>query len=131
VPGERIFASRRALSDGLASSRISVCFPRSFTHSESTGGVETVTHRYFESIASGCLLLGHCPDELLDLFGYNPVVEVETGDEFGQIERILADLQPFQEQVDANYRRLLEVGTWRQRVPVVMREVEELGLIGT
>jgi hypothetical protein len=129
VPGQKVFSTRRALTEGLASSKISVCFPRSITHPNGAGGVETVTNRYFESIASGCILLGHCPDELVDLFGYNPVVEVETGDEVGQIERMLADLQPYQEQVDANYRRLLEVGTWRHRVPVVMQEVVELGLI--
>ena len=59
--------------------RISICFPRSMTHTAAIGGLETVTHRYFlSSLASGCLV-GHCPEELRDLFGYNPVIEVEPG----------------------------------------------------
>lgn len=122
-PKEKIYPTRRALVDGLASSRISVCFPRSMTHPRYTGGVETVTHRYFESIASGCIILGHCPDELLNLFGYNPVVEVEWGDEVAQVERILASVHSYQDQVDANYRRLLEVGTWRHRARAVIQEI--------
>ena len=128
VPKEKIFPTRQALTEGLATSRISVCFPRSVTHPQETIGVETVTHRYFESIASGCILVGHCPDELFDLFGYNPIVEVEWGDESGQIARILADIESYQDQVDANYRRLLEVGTWRHRVAAIIEQVEASGL---
>lgn len=128
-PGERIFATRLALSEGLGSSRISVCFPRSVTHAEHTGGLETVTHRYFESMASGCILLGRCPDELKDLFGYNPVIEVQDGDESRQIERILADVAAFQPHVDANLQRLFEVGTWDHRVRQVLHHVEEAGLV--
>jgi len=129
VDGARVFPTRDALRDGLASSRISVCFPRSITHPDSTGGVETVTHRYFESMASGCIILGHAPQELIDVFGYNPVVEVEWGAEVRQISEILRDLRPFQDQVDANYRRLLEVGTWRSRVPIVLQQIGDAGLI--
>jgi hypothetical protein len=127
--GARVFPTRDALRDGLASSRISVCFPRSMTHPDETGGVETVTHRYFESMASRCIILGHAPQELIDVFGYNPVVEVESGAEFSQIGEILGDLRPLQDQVDANFRRLLEVGTWRSRVPVVLQQIEDAGLV--
>jgi len=129
VNGARVFPTRDALRDGLASSRISVCFPRSVTHPSETAGVETVTHRYFESMASGCIILGHAPRELIDVFGYNPVVEVQWGDEVKQISEILGDLRPFQDQVDANYRRLLEVGTWQSRVPIVLQRIEDAGLI--
>lgn len=129
-PGERIFATRQALSEGLASSRISVCFPRSVTHPEHTGGLETVTHRYFESMASGCILLGRCPTELQDLFGYNPVIEVQEGHESRQVEQILGDVAAFQPQVDANLQRLLEVGTWHDRVRLILKHVEDAGLVG-
>jgi hypothetical protein len=123
-PQARIYPTRQDLIDGLASSRISVCFPRSMTHPGYTEGVETVTHRYFESMASGCIILGHCPAELSDLFGYNPVVEVEWGNEAAQVEQILAKVESHQDQVHANYRRLLEVGTWRHRAQTVNQEMK-------
>jgi hypothetical protein len=127
----KIFPTRDELRDGLATSRVSVCFPRSMTHPSTTGGVETVTHRYFESMASGCLVIGHGPQELIDLFGYNPVVEVAWDDVAGQLDGILSNLEEFQERVDANRRRLLEVGTWRSRVPEILEQVATAGLGGS
>ena len=77
-----LFSSRhpdelKDLVAGLANSRVSICFPQSITNPERCGKVETVTLRYFESMASKCLIVGKCPLELRDLFGYNPVIEVD------------------------------------------------------
>ena len=82
--------------------------------------METVTHRYFESMASKCLIVGHAPKELTDLFGYNPVIEVQWGSEFGQIEQLLNNLGSFEDLVERNYLRLLEVGTWTSRVAKIL-----------
>ncbi|MBV9625895.1 MAG: glycosyltransferase family 1 protein [Acidobacteria bacterium] len=124
--GQIIFPNRQELIRGLAQTKISVCFPCSQTHPERSGAVETVTHRYFESMASKCLILGHAPAELIDLFGYNPVIEVEEGAEFEQIDFVLNNFGAFHALIQRNYRRLLEVGTWTQRVPVVLNAVQEL-----
>ncbi len=113
--GRIIFPTREALVKGLSDSKISVCFPCSATHPERSGDVETVTHRYFESMASGCLILGKCPQELLDIFGYNPVIEADWHDPYGQIEEILQNPGNYQDLVRRNYRRMIEVGTWRLR----------------
>ena len=86
VKGEIIFPDRATLIEGMGNSKISICFPCSQTHPARSGSVETVTHRYFESMASKCLIVGHAPKELTDLFGYNPVIEVRWGSEFEQIE---------------------------------------------
>jgi hypothetical protein len=113
--GRIIFPTREALVKGLSDSKISVCFPCSLTHPERSGDVETVTHRYFESMASGCLILGKCPQELVDIFGYNPVIEADWHDPYGQIDDILQNPGNYQDLVHRNYRRLMEVGTWRLR----------------
>jgi hypothetical protein len=126
VKGEVLYGDRRSLADGLGRSKISVCFPCSQTHVERAGSVETVTHRYFESIASKCILLGHCPSELAELFGYNPVIEVELGREVEQIESILSSLDSFQNLVERNYARLLQVGTWQNRIPVITKAISQL-----
>lgn len=126
IRGKIIFPTRDELVAGLARSKISVCFPCSQTHPERSGAVETVTHRYFESMASKCIIVGHCPQELKDLFGYNPVVDADQGHEIEQIDFILKKVSDFQGLVDANYSRLLEVGTWTSRVRIMFQIVREV-----
>jgi hypothetical protein len=120
VRGNVIFPKRADFIEGMARSKISICFPSSQTHPERSGSVETVTHRYFESIASKCIIVGHAPQELIDLFGYNPVVEVRAEHEFEDIDFLLNNLHMYQELVDRNYQRLLEVGTFTARVATIV-----------
>lgn len=89
--GAVLFPSTAQFVEGLASSKISVCFPRGLTHPESTGGVLTMTQRYLQSMASGCLLLGTSPPEMVELMGYDPVVAADLDDPAGQIRSICAD----------------------------------------
>ena len=121
VRGTVIFPTKQELLDGLSRAKVSVCFPSSITHPERSGNVETVTLRYFESMASRCVLVGRCPTELADLFGYNPVVEVKCGGEVEQLLEIVAAPDRYQHLVDRNRRRLLEVGTWDARVEEMLR----------
>jgi hypothetical protein len=123
VPGQKIFHTREDLANGLGDSMISVCFPASVTHPEVSKGLETATHRYFESIASKCVLLGHAPQELVDLFGFNPVVPVEPAIP-DQLENLLSNISQYQESVERNYERLLEVGTWDVRAKSIISEYE-------
>jgi hypothetical protein len=121
--GMSVFPGKTGFVEGLGRSRISICFPCSETNPERAVTVETVTHRYFESIASKCLILGHAPKELIDLFGYNPVIEVAWGSEFEQIRSLLNNIATYQEFVERNYERLLEVGTWESRIAMILSEV--------
>jgi hypothetical protein len=125
VKGEIIFPDRTSLIDGLGRSKVSICFPCSQTHPERSGSVETVTLRYFESMASKCLIVGHAPQELIDLFGYNPVIEAQSGYEFEQMESLLNNLGSFQSLVERNYRRLVEIGTWKNRVATILDILRE------
>ena len=126
-PGNLVFPDRPSLVQGLAASTISVCFPSSMTHPARSGTVETVTHRYFESMASRCLIVGHCPAELADLFGYNPVVEVDRNGSADQVLELLADVAACQELVDRNLQRLFEVGTWDVRVREIADALRDRG----
>jgi spore maturation protein CgeB len=111
-----IFPTFKELADGFARTKISVCFPGSMTHKQWAGNVETVTYRYFESMASKCIIYGHCPAELKDLFGYDPTVAADFDRPMEQIQNILANVDAYQPMVDRNYQRLLEVGTWDVRI---------------
>jgi hypothetical protein len=120
-PGQIIFPTCRAFVAGLGESKISVCFPSSQTHAFRAGDVETLTLRYLESIASGCIVVGHCPAELHDLFGANPVVPADISNPGEQIDHILSHLVDYEPLVHRNLQRLYEVGTWRTRVSSMQR----------
>jgi glycosyltransferase involved in cell wall biosynthesis len=121
------FDPLRELPGALAKARCLVCFPRRMTHPEQAGGVETATIRYFEGMAAGCLLVGHAPQELVDLYGYNPVVEVDWGAPSEQLREILATPEAHQPLVDRNVKRTLEVGTFDSRVRTMLSILEEAG----
>jgi hypothetical protein len=110
------FLEREALRQKMADSRISVCFPRLMTHADDTGGVETVTLRYFETMASGCLPLGRCPAELKDFFGYDPMIEADLEHPFEQLESLLQNIETYQPLVERNLATVRRLGSWQSRV---------------
>jgi hypothetical protein len=120
LKGELVFSTKSAFIEGLSQSMISLCFPCSMTHPERSGNTETVTHRFFESIASKCLIVGHCPQELFELFGYNPVVALKPETCVEDIQRIIDNIDEFQDLVDKNYSVLLKKGTWDIRVTTML-----------
>jgi hypothetical protein len=125
--GEMLFATREALADGFADAKVSICFPSSQTHPKRSGHVETVTHRYFESMAARCIVVGHAPAELVDLFGYNPVVETDANDPYGQLDAILREPERYGDLVRRNHERLMQVGTWDARVGTLLTLLRERG----
>ena len=129
APGEIVFPTRSTLVQGFGQTKVSVCFPASMTHPERAQGVETATYRYFESMASKCLIVGHAPRELVDLFGFNPIVEADFSDPAGQLLDILSKIESYQELVDRNYQRLLEVGTFASRAETVITTLRECGYV--
>ncbi|MCI5222495.1 MAG: glycosyltransferase family 1 protein [Candidatus Electrothrix sp. AR4] len=122
---KRMFPTREQLMETWRQTKISICFPKSVTAPERSGGLETVTFRYLESIASKCLLVGHCPRELYDIFGYNPVIEADAVDYGGQLLGLLENIGKYQELLERNYLRMLEVGTWDARVQTILSLLRE------
>lgn len=106
VVGQVIYPTEEALNQGLASAKISVCFPRSVTHPEIAGCISTMTQRYLESMANRCLIVGECPPEMRELFGYDPVVQADLADPAGQLWDILGRIGEFQGLVDRNYEEV-------------------------
>lgn len=115
VRGRLIFPTRSAFIEGLARSRISVCFPSSITHPDRSGGVETMTQRYLQSIAAKCLVIGHAPAEMVRLFGYDPVLEADMDDPAGQLEAVLSEFDRYLPLIEQNHRTVVERHTWKQR----------------
>lgn len=115
IKGHSVLTSRETFVDGLARSKISICFPLSMTNPDRSGGIETMTNRYLESMASKCLIVGHAPEEMIQLFGYNPVIEVDWNDPAGQLTFILNNYDNFLALVEQNYWLVVREHTWERR----------------
>jgi len=113
----------------LQNSQMTVIFPRSITEPETAQGVETLTQRYWECMLSRILMVGHAPKELIDLVGYNPVIELDMKHDLEQIEGILADIANpvYQKLVDRNRETALKMGSWDIRMKQVMEWLRGLG----
>jgi len=113
VPGQIIFPDRRAMVEGLADTKIVISFPMSVT-TPPRSSIETITPRYFEAMASGCLIVGRCPEDLRHLLGFNPVIEANLDSAAEQIKDILGRIREFQPLVDRNLGAIRQ-HTWRAR----------------
>jgi hypothetical protein len=122
-----IFPNQPALLRALGDTMISVCFPKTITHPDLAGGLETTTLRYLESIASGCLIVGYCPTELRDLFGYDPVIKADPSDPGGQAVSLIRSIADYQALVDRNRARLLEVGSAQARARAIIEVLRREG----
>jgi hypothetical protein len=119
VKGEVIFQTREGFISGLARSKISICFPANITHPGRSGNYETVTSRYFSSMASKCLVLGHAPEEMKALFDYDPIIPVDMKDPAGQICNILQNFERYIPLIEKNYENVIKNHTWANRVQVM------------
>lgn len=115
VKGEIIFPRRDMFIDGLARSKISICVPSSITHPLRSGHIETMTARYLQSMVSKCLIVGHAPKEMIDLFEYNPVVEIDMNAPVEQLLFLLEHFQDYIPLIENNYRITIEKHTWSKR----------------
>lgn len=115
-PDKLVFRSRDDLVRGLADTRISVCFPSSDTHPGAVrGGTEVLTQRYLEALASGCLIVGRAPADLISLLGFDPVIALNATSPADHLESILHEIDSYQAHVDRGVRRVGEVGGWDDR----------------
>ncbi|HOV84330.1 MAG TPA: hypothetical protein PLE52_05930 [Paludibacteraceae bacterium] len=113
--GELVFSSREEFINGLARTKISICFPSDLTHPARAGNVSTMTVRYLQSMAAKCLIVGHAPQEMIDLFGYNPVVEVDFTRPAEQLIEILNHYEDYFPLIERNYQEVIEHHNWQCR----------------
>lgn len=122
-----LFPDFGSLCLGLASSKITVSYPRCDTHPEMAGNVETLTQRYWECMLSRTLIVGRAPQELIDLVGYNPVIEIFTHESSEQIYQILKNIDSYQNLVNKNYHIAQQLAPWSARCVVLKSQLNTLG----
>ena len=121
-PGDVIYPTKTEFVIGLGDSKVSVCFSSDMTHPERAGDVSTTTQRYLQSFASGCIVLGNTPPELIQLFGYDPVVPANMRDPVGQIAEVLAFPEKYLPLVERNMKEVRN-HTVKERAQTIMREL--------
>ena len=114
-------ATRAMLIDALADTKVTICLPRSVNQPEIAEGIETLTQRYWECMLSRVVIIGKAPQELIDIIGYNPVVELDKEHFADQVTDILGHLGDYQNLVDKNREMALKHGDWKLRVEEMMK----------
>ena len=125
--GEHLFKTEKDLVDGLADSKITVCYPRCDTQPQKAGDIETLTQRYWEAMLSRVVIVGRAPQELIDLIGYNPVIEIKRELQYEKIVEILTHIEDFQNIVENNRDTALKKGGWNTRIDIITHWLEECG----
>lgn len=109
------------LHEAMGNAMVVVTLPRSMTQPELAGDVETLTQRYWECMLSRMVMVGHAPQELVDLVGYNPVVELrEDMSPEALVQSVIEHIDDYQPLVDRNRATALSTGTWPVRMRMVM-----------
>lgn len=127
INGNFLFTDEQ-LRKTLSMSKVSIAYPRSVTQPDVAEGIETLTQRYWECMLSRTLIIGHCPKELEELIGYNPVVEINFNDDriCDKILTIFDNIDDYQSLVDYNREVALKNGDWKKRMNFIMHKLEEL-----
>lgn len=113
--GELVFRDHHAFIDGLARTKISICIPSTITHPERSGTISTMTVRYLQSMVSKCLIVGVMPEEMRDLFDYDPIIEIDMRNPSGQLRDILDNMHRYTALIEQNYDFVNRFHTWSKR----------------
>lgn len=118
--GEHLFKTEQDLVNGLADSKITICYPRCDTQPQKAGDIETLTQRYWEAMLSRIVIVGRAPKELIDLIGYNPVIEIGKENQKERIIDIINHINNYQSLVDRNKDTAKKMGSWDIRARQIM-----------
>jgi len=111
----------------MSNSKVMVCFPQCDTNPARAGDIETLTLRYWEAMLSRCVMVGRSPAELIDLIGYDPVINVDWDHPQQQLIDLLNHIGDYQGLVDKNLKVAREMGSWEKRMPLIMKYLNEQG----
>lgn len=124
--GKPIF-SQQELVENLANSKVVAAYTKKWTNPEQAGEIDTLTQRYWECMLSGCIMIGYAPQELVDLVGYNPVIEVDRERQDEQLLNILLNITDYQDMADRNRNSAIKYGDWKYSMQKVMNFLQDKG----
>lgn len=118
--------------DAMADAKITIVLTKNYTDPAIGADVETLTQRYWENMLSRIVMVGHAPQELVDLIGYNPVIEVPIGYNSeanfrNEVKNILEHIEDYQPLVDKNREMAVKMAPWKLRMQHVKEWLVGLG----
>ena len=75
------------------------------------------------------LIIGRAPQELIDLIGYNPVINVDWSNPEQQLLHVLERINDYQSFVDKNYETALKYAGWDKRLPIIEEALKVHGYV--
>lgn len=72
-------------------------------------------------------MVGRAPKELIDLIGYNPVIDWDGNDASPLVTDILNNIEAYQELVDRNCEIARKMAPWEIRMKCVMEYLKKKG----
>lgn len=127
--GEVLFPKFSDLTRCISNSKLTIAYPRCVTSNEIAGEIETLTQRYWESMYSGTLIVGHAPAELTRLIGYNPVIETEGNNISDVISNVLSHLDDYQTLANRNIESAKRYGDWKIRLETLKDILHKNGYV--
>lgn len=118
------FPKEVPINDFLKTVKIVISFPRSDTD-KSVKGIETLTQRYWESMLNKNIIIGRAPMELINIIGYNPVIDVDWENPKKQLLDILNSTSDYQYLIDKNFQSALKFASWDNRIVEIKKILEE------
>ena len=110
---------RNALND----TKVTITVPRCDTQPSRAGDIETLTQRYWENMLSGVVMVGRAPKELINLIGYNPVVDWDGKDATNITLKILDNLNDYQSLVKKNRETAMNTADWSIRINYIKEQL--------
>lgn len=123
----RTFQSDEEFRAALADTKVTVTVPRCDVDKKTAGNIETLTQRYWECMLSRIVMVGRAPKELIDLIGYNPVIDWDGNDASPLVSDILENIGKYQDLVNRNYETAKEMASWEMRMKDIMIYLKNKG----
>lgn len=125
-PGmDLLFPDKLSFSASLAAAKIVICVPSNITHPHRAEYISSMTLRYLQAMASKCLIIGILPSDMEELFGYNPIVEIEMDHAGNQILDVLARYEDYHALIERNYNHVVRYHQWQNRWQVIQEKIQE------
>lgn len=123
----RTFQSDEEFRAALADTKVTVTVPRCDVDKKTAGNIETLTQRYWECMLSRIVMVGRAPKELINLIGYNPVIDWDGNDASPLVSDILENIVKYQDLVNRNYETAKKMASWEMRMKDIMIYLKNKG----
>ena len=123
---ELLFKYKTELTKALSEAKIVICIPSDVTHPERAEYISSMTLRYLQAMASKCLIVGITPFDMVELFDYQAVVEIDIDNPVTQLLEILENYQTYLPLIERNYLEVKKNHQWRNRWEIIKQKITDV-----